>query len=141
MSMPKVSIVIPCYNVEKYLRQCLDSVINQTLRELEIICVNDGSKDSTLSILQEYAEKDSRIKIIDKPNGGYGESMNRGFDMATGEYLGIIESDDYADLDMFEKLYHCAKTYELDVVKSGFYYYYSKEERNIPNPIASVNRF
>lgn len=137
MSMPKVSIVIPCYNVEKYLRQCLDSVINQTLRELEIICVNDGSKDSTLSILQEYAEKDSRIKIIDKPNGGYGESMNRGFDMATGEYLGIIESDDYADLDMFEKLYHCAKTYELDVVKSGFYYYYSKEERNIPNPIAS----
>ncbi len=137
MSMPKVSVVIPCYNVEKYLRQCLDSVVNQTLRELEIICVNDGSKDSTLSILQEYAKKDDRIKIIDKPNGGYGESMNRGFDMANGEYLGIIESDDYADLDMFEKLYQCAKANELDVVKSGFYYYYSKEERNIPNPIAS----
>lgn len=138
MSIPKVSVVIPCYNVEKYLRQCLDSVVNQTLKELEIICVNDGSKDSTLSIIQEYASADPRIRIIDKPNGGYGESMNRGFDAATGEYLGIIESDDYAELDMFEKLYACAKQYELDAVKSGFFYYYSKpEERNIPNPIAS----
>lgn len=138
MSTPKVSIVIPCYNVEKYLHQCLDSVVNQTLRDLEIICVNDGSTDSTLSIIQEYAEKDSRFKIIDKPNAGYGDSMNRGFDLATGEYIGIIESDDYADLDMFEKLYTCAKEHDLDAVKSGFYYYYSKEEeKNIPNPIAS----
>lgn len=138
MSAPKVSVVIPCYNVEKYLRQCLDSVINQTLRDIEIICVNDGSKDSTLSIIQEYADRDERVKIIDKPNAGYGDSMNRGFDMATGEYLGIVESDDYAELDMFEKLYTCAKEHDLDVVKSGFYFYYSKpEERNIPNPIAS----
>lgn len=138
MGSPKVSIVIPCYNVEKYLRQCLDSVVNQTLRDIEIICVNDGSKDSTLSIIQEYASKDDRVKIIDKPNGGYGESMNRGFDMATGEYIGIIESDDYADLDMFEKLYNCAKSHDLDVVKSGFYFYYSKPiEKNILNPIAS----
>lgn len=138
MNTPKVSVVIPCYNVEKYLHQCLDSVVNQTLKELEIICVNDGSKDSTLSIIQEYAAKDDRIRIIDKPNGGYGESMNRGFDLATGEYIGIIESDDYAELDMFEKLYNCAKEHNLDVVKSGFFYFYSKpEERNIPNPIAS----
>lgn len=138
MNTPKVSVVIPCYNVEKYLRQCLDSVVNQTLRELEIICVNDGSKDSTLEILREYEAKDPRVKIIDKPNGGYGESMNRGFDMATGEYLGIIESDDYADPDMFEKLYACAKEHDLDVVKSGFYFYFSKpEERNTPSPIAS----
>lgn len=138
MTTPKVSIVIPCYNVEKYLRQCLDSVVNQTLRDIEIICVNDGSKDSTLSIIQEYAGRDDRIRIIDKPNGGYGESMNRGFDLATGEYLGIIESDDYADLDMFEKLYECAKRYDLDVAKSGFYYYFSKPvETNTPNPIAS----
>lgn len=138
MSIAKVSVVIPCYNVEKYLRQCLDSVVNQTLRDLEIICVNDGSKDSTLSIIQEYAAKDGRIKIIDKPNGGYGESMNRGFDLATGEYLGIIESDDYAELDMFEKLYSRAKEYNLDVVKSGFFFYFSKpSERNTPHPIAS----
>lgn len=138
MSSPKVSIVIPCYNVEKYLRQCLDSVVNQTLKDLEIICVNDGSKDSTLDIINEYAAKDERIRVIDKPNGGYGESMNRGFDMATGEYIGIIESDDYAELDMFEQLYTTAKENELDAVKSGFFYYWTKpEEKNIPNPIAS----
>lgn len=138
MSTPKVSVVIPCYNVEKYLHQCLDSVVNQTLKELEIICVNDGSKDSTLDIIKEYAAKDPRVSYIDKPNAGYGDSMNKGFNKATGEYIGIIESDDYADLDMFEKLYNCAKEHDLDVVKSGFYYYYSKgEERSVPNPIAS----
>lgn len=136
--MAKVSIVIPCYNVENYLRQCLDSVVNQTLKDLEIICVNDGSTDSTLSIIQEYAARDERFRIIDKPNGGYGHSMNRGFDLATGEYIGIIESDDYADPDMFEKLYSTAKEHELDVVKSGFYYYWSKGgEKHVPNPIAS----
>lgn len=138
MSTPKVSVVIPCYNVEKYLHQCLDSVVNQTLKELEIICVNDGSKDSTLDIIKEYAAKDPRVTYIDKANSGYGNSMNQGFDKATGEYIGIIESDDYADLDMFEKLYTCAKENELDVVKSGFYYYWSKgQEKNVPNPIAS----
>ena len=138
MGEPKVSIVIPVYNVEKYLRQCLDSVVNQTLRDIEIICVNDGSKDSSPDILREYAEKDNRIKIIDKANSGYGASMNRGFDLATGEYLGIIESDDYAELNMFESLYEVAKRDDLDVVKSGFFFYYSKpEERNVPSPIAS----
>lgn len=139
MSAPKVSIVIPCYNVEKYLRQCLDSVVNQTLQDIEIICVNDGSKDSTLAIIQEYANKDKRIKIIDKPNTGYGDSMNCGFDMAVGEYLGIIESDDYAEPDMFEKLYDRAKTFDLDVVKAGFFFYFSKpNERNTPCCIASA---
>ena len=126
--MPKVSIVIPVYNVEKYLRQCLDSVVNQTLQDIEIICVNDGSKDSSLQIMHEYQAKDPRIKIIDKENSGYGASMNRGFDAATGEYLGIVESDDYAEPDMFEKLYAVAKADDLDVVKSGFFYYYSKPE-------------
>ena len=138
MGSPKVSVVIPVYNVEKYLRQCLDSVVNQTLQDIEIICVNDGSKDSSPQILEEYAGKDNRIKIINKENSGYGNSMNRGFDSASGEYLGIIESDDYAELDMFEKLYQTAKEDNLDVVKSGFFYYYSKpEEKNIPAPIAS----
>lgn len=138
MGTPKVSIVIPVYNVEKYLRQCLNSVVNQTLKDIEIICVNDGSKDSSPQILEEYAKKDPRIKIITKENSGYGNSMNRGFDLASGEYLGIVESDDYAEPDMFEKLYQTAKSDNLDVVKSGFFYYYSKpEEKNIPSPIAS----
>ena len=136
--MAKVSVVVPCYNVEKYLHECIDSIINQSLKDLEIILVNDGSTDSTLSILKEYEAKDKRVKIIDKPNGGYGETMNRGFDMATGEYIGIIESDDYAELDMFEKLYNCAKEHDCDVVKSGFYYYYSKPNViNTPSVVAT----
>lgn len=141
MCTPKVSVVIPCYNVEKYLRQCLDSVVHQTLKELEIICVNDGSTDSTLAIIQEYAAEDPRIRIIDKPNSGYGESMNQGFDLATGEYIGIIESDDFAELDMFENLYTCAKQHQLDVAKSGWFDYWSTpEERNVPRRVTTPAR-
>ncbi|MBQ3015192.1 MAG: glycosyltransferase [Clostridia bacterium] len=136
--MAKVSIVIPIYNVEKYLRQCLDSVVNQTLEDIEIICVNDGSKDSSPEIIEEYVKKDKRVKAIHKENSGYGNSMNRGFDAATGEYIGIVESDDYAEPDMFEKLYNCAKENDLDACKSGFFFYYSiPEEKNIPAPVAS----
>ena len=134
----KVSVVLPIFNAERFLRQCLDSVVNQTLREIEIICVNDGSTDSSLTIIQEYAARDPRIVVIDKPNGGYGESMNRGLDAASGEYFGIVESDDFAEPDMFEKLYQTAAAHNLDVVKSGFYHYYSTpEEQNIPEQIAS----
>lgn len=118
-----VSVLIPCYNVEKYLRQCLESVVNQTLRDLEIICINDGSTDSTLEILREYAMQDPRIRIIDKPNTGYGDSMNRALDSATGEYIGIVESDDWAEADMFEQLYAAAKEHGCDMVKSNFYDY------------------
>ena len=118
--MSKVSVVIPVYNVEKYLRECLDSVVNQTLKDIEIICVNDGSTDSSLDILTEYASKDNRIKIIDKKNTGYGHSMNVGIDNATGEYLGIVEPDDYIELDMYETLYNKAKELDLDFIKSDF---------------------
>lgn len=134
----KVSVVIPIYNVEKYLRQCLDSVVNQTLQEIEIICVNDGSTDSSPMIIAEYAAKDPRIKVITKSNSGYGHSMNMGFDQASGEYIGIIESDDYADPKMFETLYSIASQNELDVVKSSYYFYYSiPQERNEKQEIVS----
>ena len=129
--MPKVSIVVPIYNVEKYLRQCLDSVVSQTLSDIEIICVNDGSTDSSLEIINEYADKDPRIKVINKQNSGYGNTMNCGFNMASGEYIGIVESDDYCELDMFERLYNCAKVNDLDVCKGNFYYYFSSENENI----------
>ena len=119
-----LSVLIPCYNTEKYLHQCLDSVVNQTLRDLEIICINDGSTDSTSDILHEYAARDPRIKIIEKENSGYGDSMNRGLAAAGGEYIGIIESDDWADADMFEHLYTAAKKHNCDLVKSNFYDYY-----------------
>lgn len=119
--MDKVSVILPIYNVSCYLRECLDSIINQTLRELEIICVDDGSTDDSLHILQEYAKKDSRIVILTGPNGGYGKAMNRGLDRATAEYVGIVEPDDYVAQDMFESLYKIASVNALDFVKSDFY--------------------
>lgn len=117
----KVSIIIPVCNVEQYLRECLDSAVNQTLQEIEIICVNDGSTDGSLEILKEYAGKDDRVKIIDKDNAGYGHTMNIGMDMAKGEYIGIIESDDYVDLNMYEDLYKLAEENQVDFIKADFY--------------------
>ena len=117
---PKVSIIIPIYNVENYLRECLDSVINQTLKDIEIICVNDGSTDNSLQILNEYTQKDNRIKIINKKNSGYGHSMNVGMQNATGEYIGIVEPDDYVKTNMFEKLYQKANELNLDFIKADF---------------------
>lgn len=128
--MAKVSIIMPACNVEKYLRECMDSVIHQTLKDIEIICVDDGSKDSTSEILDEYAKLDSRVQVIHKVNTGYGNSMNVGLDHASGEYVGIIETDDYADLDMFEKLYSKAKEYDADVIKSNYYIYTTTPEPN-----------
>ena len=119
--MPKVSILIPIYNVERYLRQCLDSVVNQTLKDIEIICINDGSTDNSLTIINEFAAKDSRIKVIDKKNTGYGHSMNCGLKMAQGEYIGIIESDDFTELNMFEVLYNHAKNSDAEIIRSNHF--------------------
>ena len=124
----KVSIIVPIYNVEKYLDECLTSVLNQTLDDIEIICVNDGSTDDSLNIIKSYAQKDSRVKIIDKENAGYGHSMNIGMDLASGEYIGIVESDDYVLPEMFEYLYTHAKEFDLDFVKSNFNRFYGKDE-------------
>ena len=106
MSNPKISVIIPVYNVEKYLSECLDSIVNQTLRDIEIICVNDGSTDNSLSILKEYASKDKRIKIIDKENEGQGYARKVGLDIANGDYILFCDSDDYYIAnDVFENLY------------------------------------
>lgn len=126
--MPKVSIIVPVYNVEMYLEQCMDSLCRQTLRDLEFVCVNDGSKDHSLEILQSYAAKDSRVVIIDKENGGYGMAMNVGLDRATGEYIGILEPDDYVTLTMYEDLYETAAEHDLDFVKADFYRFITDEK-------------
>lgn len=118
---PKISVIVPVYNVEKYLRECLDSIINQTLQDIEIILIDDGGKDNCPQIIDEYAQKDDRIIAIHKPNGGYGSAMNVGLSHATGEYIGIVEPDDYIDLNMYEELYNIAKQYNSDIVKSCFY--------------------
>ena len=103
--MPKISIIMPVYNASAFLEQSILSLKRQTLSDIEIICVNDGSKDDSLQIIRKYASKDARIKIIDKPNGGYGHSMNCGLSIARGKYIGILEPDDYIDINAFEKLY------------------------------------
>ncbi|MBS7046628.1 MAG: glycosyltransferase family 2 protein, partial [Eubacterium sp.] len=107
--MPKISIIVPVCNVEKYLSKCLDSIVNQTLKEIEIICIDDGSTDDSGAILDSYSQKDSRIKVIHKKNSGYGNSMNVGMDCAEGEYIGIVESDDCILPEMYEELYKAAK--------------------------------
>ena len=117
----KVSIVVPVYNVENYLEACLDSILRQSLKEIEIICVNDGSKDRSGEILNRYARQDSRVVILDRENGGYGSAMNWGMNEATGEYIGIVEPDDCVSPQMFEELYECAREYDLDWVKEDFY--------------------
>lgn len=118
---PSVSVLTPVYNVERFLPECLDSLKRQTLKDIEFICVNDGSTDGSLDILRSYAENDSRFRIIDKPNSGYGASMNRGLEVARGSYIGIVESDDFADPDMFKKLFRFAQKHDCDLVKSNYY--------------------
>ena len=121
--MPKVSVLVPVYNVEKYLSECLESLVNQTLQDIEIICINDGSTDNSPKILEDYQAKYPQIKVINKENSGYGATMNLGLKVATGEYIGIVESDDFVKDTMFEDLYSLANKNNLDIAKSDFYYY------------------
>lgn len=114
--MPKVSIIIPFHNVEEYIRQCLDSVVNQKLQDIEIICVNDASDDSSRDIVEEYRKKDDRIKIIDiETRQGQGFARNRAMEIAQGEYIGFVDSDDYIEFDMFYELYEKAKQNDDDI--------------------------
>lgn len=137
--MKKISILMPAYNVEKYIAECMESVIHQTLEDIEIIVIDDGSTDQTAEILDEYADKDSRIQVIHKSNSGYGDSMNVALSYATGEYVGVIETDDYAELNMFEKLYETAKQNDADVVKCNYYnYFYTKEPHD--RPVENIER-
>lgn len=117
--MAKVSIIVPVYNVEKYLRKCLDSLINQTLKDIEIICINDGSTDKSLEILEEYKNRDSRIILLNQENSGQSVARNRGIEIAKGEYLGFVDPDDWIDLDYYEKLYYSANTNDTDIAVGG----------------------
>lgn len=119
--MPKVSIIMPSLNIATYIKECMDSVIGQTLRDIEIICVDAGSTDGTREILQEYATRDSRICILDSDRKSYGYQVNLGFNVAKGEYLGIVETDDYIEPEMFRTLYDVAIENDADFVKSDFF--------------------
>jgi glycosyltransferase involved in cell wall biosynthesis len=117
---PKISVIVPVYNTDAYLRRCLDSVIGQTLKDIEVICINDGSSDSSPAILQEYAAADERVKVIDfSENRGASAARNAGIDAARGEYIGFVDSDDWVDLDFYEKLYNRAAKTFTDIVKGS----------------------
>ena len=116
----KVSIIVPVYNVEKYLSRCLDSIVNQTLQDIEIICVNDGSTDGSLEILKEYASKDKRIKIINQENQGLGAARNSGIKVARGAYIGFVDSDDWIDKNYYESLFKKANFLNADIARCGY---------------------
>ncbi len=117
--MAVISVIVPVYNVEKYLSKCLDSIINQTFSDIEIICVNDGSTDRSRKILETYKKKDSRIKIVDKKNGGLSSARNAGMLVATGEFFSFIDSDDWVEETMLEKLYNNITKFNTDIAICG----------------------
>lgn len=119
--MPKISAIVPVYNVEEYLSRCLDSLIEQTLQDIEIICVNDGSTDNCAQILEEYSNKDERIKVVTQKNMGISIARNEGVKISTGEYISFIDSDDWVDKDFYEKLYNAALETNADVAAAGIY--------------------
>lgn len=127
MNKPKISVIVPIYKVEKYLVQCIDSIVNQTLKDIEIILVDEGDMDACRFIIDHYEQTDNRVKAIHEKNGGYGASVNKGFDIATGEYISIIESDDFIEPTMFEEMYEYAKKLDADVVKTPYYEYKDKK--------------
>ena len=134
MENPVVSVIVPVYNVEQYLPQCLDSIVNQTLKNIEIICVNDSSTDKSLNILNHYEEKDHRIKVVTQPNGGAGAARNRGLSLAAGKYLSFLDSDDFFEPDMLELAYNKAVCDKADFVvfQSDQYYTDRKEFVSVP---------
>lgn len=138
MSTPKVSVIIPVYNVEPYLRECLNCVVGQTLREIEIICVDDGSTDGSYEILREYENKDPRVIVLRQENAGAGAARNKGLTVAEGEYLSFLDADDFFEPSMLEKAYYAAAAVCADVVVYGSDRYYQQEDRF--EPMRSVNK-
>ena len=113
--MVKVSVVVPIYNTEKYIERCLNSLVSQTLHDIEIICVDDGSSDNSALIVEEFIKKDNRIKLIKQKNLKQGAARNNGTKEAVGEYIGFVDSDDWVDIDYYQKLYEAAKKYDADI--------------------------
>lgn len=117
---PKLSIIVPVYNVEKYLEKCIDSILNQDYKNFELILVNDGSTDRSLEICKRYLSADKRIKLINKPNGGLSSARNAGLDIACGQYIGFVDSDDWIEKDMYYTLLNIADKYKSDIVQCEY---------------------
>lgn len=136
--MTKLSVLVPCCNVEKYVEECLHSIQNQTFSDFEVICLNDGSKDGTLALLQQFTIADSRFVVIDKPNSGYGDTMNLGLENAKGDYVGIVESDDFIEPEMFEKLVTLAEKNALDIARGCYFVY--QDGKDSPKTFPKVQK-
>jgi len=131
MKIPFVSVIVPIYKAEVYLKQCVDSILNQTLENIEIILVDDGSPDNCPVICDDYAKQDTRVKVIHQQNGGYGKACNSGIASAIGEYIGIVESDDYIEFDMFETLYSAVGYAHSPIIKASFIHEYSDGRNDV----------
>ncbi len=129
MKQPKVSVIVPVYNLSDYIRQCMDSIIGQTLEDIEIICVNDDSTDDSLSILEEYAKKDARVQVITQKNAGAGAARNNGMRRATGKYLSFLDGDDFFDKEMLEKAYVKAEKLKADFVVYKSNQYHTEDDK------------
>lgn len=126
MQQPKISVIVPVYNVEKYLKQCLDSIVNQTYKNLEIIIVNDGTKDNSMKIVENYLQ-DNRIKVINKENGGLASARNSGLEKVTGKYISFIDSDDWIELNMYEEL--VSQINDEDILIYRYFSYDDKKKK------------
>lgn len=126
--MPKVSIVIPVYNMEKYLERCMESVLAQTLGDIEIILVDDGGSDASVTMCDDYAQNDKRVKVLHKKNGGLTSAWKAGSELATGEYIGYVDSDDYIARDMYERLYEEAVKEHADIACCGLLHVYEEKD-------------
>lgn len=138
--MPTLSIIVPVYNVEAYIKRCLNSILAQTFTDFELILVDDGSPDGCPAICDEYAARDRRITVIHKPNGGLSDARNAGLDIAAGEFLGFVDSDDYISPNMYEKLVEAIKSSGADLVACGMYYIGADEKVNSIWPSLSENK-
>jgi glycosyltransferase involved in cell wall biosynthesis len=139
--MPKISIIVPVYKVERYIHKCIDSILNQTFKEFELLLINDGSPDRCGEICEEYASLDSRVKVIHKKNGGLSDARNKGLDHATGDYIGFVDSDDWIEKDMFELLYNMCieNNCEIGVCTSTIHYPH-KQVINGKHPLTILDR-
>lgn len=141
MYMIKISVILPVYNEEDYLEQCLDSICNQTLKEIEIICVDDGSTDNSLMILHDYESRDNRIKVLTQKNQYAGVARNHGMQYATGKYLLFLDSDDFFQLDMLEKMYQRAERDQLDITICYYDLYNDISQEKIDTDFSRKNSF
>lgn len=138
--MPLISIIIPVYNVEKYLSRCLDSILSQTFTNFEVVLVDDGSTDSSGDICDEYERCDNRIKVHHKKNGGVSSARNMGLDNAVGEWITFVDADDWVDRDIYNRLYNAALQSQAEIVLCDFYLYYNKDRIELCKAISTDNK-